>query len=102
MDRKQLTEYEEIIRIKENFNKQVKLLDKQEKDELVRRLQETEALLMEEQSMKKQAQLEREKEENELITKYGGLNRYNLTSKAFHEMHPGACRQLFGYESLQF
>jgi hypothetical protein len=100
LSHEQLTEYEEIIRIKENFNKQIKLLGEQEKDEIVRTLDEIEALLKEEQSMKKQAQLEREKEEKELITSYGGLNRYNLTSKSFHEMHPGACRQLFGYESL--
>jgi hypothetical protein len=94
----QLTDYEEI---KENFIKQIKLLGEQEKDDIVRQLDETVALLKEEQSVKEQAQLERKKEEEELITSYGGLNRYNLTSKSFHAIHPDACRQLFGYESFQ-
>ena len=80
----QLSEYGEI---KENFIKQIKILGEQEKDDIVRQLDETVALLEEEKSMKAQAQLERKKEEEELITNYGGLNRYNLTSKSFHAIH---------------
>ena len=45
---KQLIEYEDI---KENFIIQIKLLGEQEKDELVLRLEEIEALLKEEQSI---------------------------------------------------
>ena len=58
LNQKQLTEYEEI---KENFIKQIKILGVQEKDDIVRQLDETVALLEEEKSMKEQAQLERKK-----------------------------------------
>lgn len=97
---KLLKEFEVVA---EKFKKQYKAQNEQLRKEievLQARVVETEDLLVKERSVIQQMLAESDQKIQDFSKVYGGLNRYNLTSTAYHTENPEACRQLFGYESF--